>query len=89
MEVLLPNGTEQSSCGSDDPGSYSDSCSSALEHSKTKEMIYLDALSWRGMVIKRQDTEYVLYCNKKGNGDSDLDTSHGMGAWCHREGLAT
>ena len=56
MEVPT-NGTEQSSRGSDDPGLYSDSCSSALEHSKTKEMIYLDALSWRGMASKRKDTE--------------------------------
>ena len=76
MEVLLPNGTEQSSRGSDDPGFYSDSCSSALEHSKTKEMIYLDALSWRGMVIKRQDTELKNLRAQDGDIITDADIKY-------------
>ena len=76
MEVLLPNGTEQSSRGSDDPGFYSDSCSSALEHSKTKEMIYLDALSWRGMVIKRKDTELKILRAQDGDIITDADIKY-------------
>jgi hypothetical protein len=59
MEVPTKSGTEQSSRGSDDPGLYSNSYTSVLEHYKIKSTLQVDHADFIRLLetSKRLETE--------------------------------